>query len=213
MNKLLSEMLGTFGLVFFGTGAIIINQLSGGAITHLGVALAFGLAVTAMIFTFGDISGAHLNPAVTLAFFVLKRFPRRDVLPYILSQLSGAILASFLLMYLFQPNYTLGETIPSGSAFHAFIIEVILSAVLMLTILSVSIGAKEKGIMAAIAIGAVVLLAALVFGPITGASMNPARSIGPAIASQQFSFLWIYIIAPCIGTLSAVALWKLLKAH
>lgn len=213
MNKLLAEMLGTFGLVLFGTGAIVVNQFSGGDVSHLGVAIAFGLAVMTMIFTFGDISGAHLNPAVTISFFVLNRFPGKQVLPYIGSQLLGAIMASFLLKFLFVDSGTLGATIPMGSNSRAFILEIILSAVLMLTILSVSTGSKEKGIMAAIAIGAVVLMEALVFGPITGASMNPARSIAPAVASQQFESLWIYIIAPPIGTLIAATLWKIFKAH
>jgi aquaporin Z len=208
MPKLLAELLGTFGLILFGTGAIVVNHVTGGAITHAGIALAFGLTVMVMIFTFGDISGAHLNPAVTIAFCALGRFPLKYVLPYIGAQLLGAIIASFLLRYLFIDSSTLGETIPNGSVFRAFVLEIILSAVLMLTIISVSTGSKEKGVMAAMAIGAVVLLEALVFGPITGASMNPARSIAPAIASQQFESLWIYFIAPPIGTLLASILWK-----
>lgn len=213
MQKLLAELLGTFGLILFGTGAIVVNHVTGGAISHAGIALAFGLTVMVMIFTFGFISGAHLNPAVTIAFCALGRFPAKYVLPYIVAQLLGAIIASFLLRYLFIDSSTLGETIPNGSVFRAFVLEIILSAVLMLTIISVSTDSKEKGMMAAIAIGAVVLLEALVFGPITGASMNPARSIAPAIASQHFESLWIYIIAPPIGTLLASVLWKAFKVH
>jgi aquaporin Z len=211
MKKLLAELLGTFGLVLFGTGAIIVDQLSGGAITHAGIALAFGLAVMVMIFTFGDISGAHFNPAVTIAFCALGRFPRKQVLPYIGAQLLGAIAASFLLRILFIESSTLGETIPNGSAFRSFLLEVILSATLMLTIISVSSGSKEKGVMAAIAIGAIVLLEALVFGSITGASMNPARSLAPALAAQHFDNVWIYLMAPPIGTLLATFLWKTVK--
>lgn len=211
MKKLIAELLGTFGLVLFGTGAVIINQVYGGVITHLGIAIAFGLAVTVMIFTFGDISGAHLNPAVTLAFFSLKRFPGKLVVPYIVSQIVGALLASLLLHSLFTESQTLGETLPSISAPRAFCVEIILSMALMLTILSVSSGSKEKGMMAAIAIGAMVWLEALVFGPVTGASMNPARSLAPALISQQYDALWIYIGAPITGTLVAGLLWKFFK--
>ena len=202
--RLVSEFVGTFALVFAGTGAIVINQASGGAITHPGIALTFGLIVLAMIYTFGDVSGAHLNPAVTTAFAVAKRFPWRDVPGYIAAQLGGAFLASAALRVLFPASQSLGATLPAGSALQSGILEIILTLLLMIVILSVSTGAKEKGITAGIAIGAVIALEAMFAGPICGASMNPARSLAPAIVSGQVQHLWIYLAAPVLGALLAV---------
>lgn len=199
MKKLIAEFLGTFALVFAGTGAIVINDVSGGAVSHVGVALTFGLIVLAMIYTLGDISGAHLNPAVTLGFFAARRMPAVQALPYIVSQCSGAIAASLLLRLLFPTHTTLGSTAPAGPALQSFALEVILTAILMFVILGVSTGASEKGITAGIAIGAVIGLEALFAGPITGASMNPARSLGPAVVSLKLTSLWIYLLAPVIG--------------
>jgi aquaporin Z len=204
MKKYCAEMLGTFALVFAGTGAIIIDQASGGAVTHVGVALTFGLVVLAMIYTVGDISGAHLNPAVTLGFWAARRMPGREVLPYIASQITAAILASALLRLLFPGNSLLGATLPAGSALQSFVLETVLTFFLMLTILNVSTGAKEKGITAGIAVGAVIALEALFAGPICGASMNPARSLAPAIVSGHLEYLWIYLLAPPLGALAAM---------
>lgn len=204
MRKFAAEILGTFALVFAGTGAIVINQVSGGAITHVGVALTFGLVVLAMIYTVGDISGAHLNPAVTLGFWAARRMPGREVLPYIGSQIVGALLASGLLRFLFPENALLGATLPAGSEMQSFILEVVLTFLLMLTILNVSTGAKEKGITAGFAVGAVIALAALFAGPISGASMNPARSLAPVLVSGHFEHLWLYLIAPPLGACAAV---------
>lgn len=211
MRKLLAECLGTFGLVFAGTGAIVINQASGGAISHLGVALTFGLIVMAMIESLGDLSGAHLNPAVTVGFWAARRFPGRQVLPYAASQLAGALLASGLLRFLFPASATLGATLPAGSAGQSFVLEVVLSALLMFVILSVSHGAKEKGLNAALTIGGVVALEALFAGPICGASMNPARSAAPALVSGHLEHLWIYLAAPVLGALLAVPLCGFLR--
>ncbi len=205
MKKLLAEFFGTFCLVFAGTGAIIVNDVSGGSISHAGIALTFGLVVFAMIYTVGDVSGAHLNPAVTAGFFAARRFAGRQVFPYIASQLSGALSASVLLRFLFPAHTTLGATLPSGSVAQSFVLEVILTAILMFVILSVSTGAREKGITAGLVIGAVVALEALFAGPVSGASMNPARSIAPAVVSLHFSSLWLYIVAPTLGALAAVA--------
>ena len=199
MKKLIAEFFGTFALVFAGTGAIVINEVSGGAVSHVGVALTFGLIVLAMIYTLGDISGAHLNPAVTLGFFAARRMPAVQVLPYVVSQGSGAIVASLLLRFLFPTNATLGSTTPAGPALQTFVLEIILTAILMFVILGVSTGASEKGITAGIAIGAVIGLEALFAGPISGASMNPARSLAPALVSLKLTSLWIYLIAPVIG--------------
>ena len=204
MKKLIAEFIGTFCLVFAGTGAIIINDLSGGTISHVGVAVTFGLVVMAMIYTLGDISGAHLNPAVTLGFFAARRLEGRSVLPYILSQLSGAILASLTLRFLFPEHASLGATVPVGAAMQSFLLEAILTSILMFVILGISTGAKEKGITAGIAVGAVVGLEALFAGPISGASMNPARSLAPALVSFHFQALWIYLTAPVLGALLAV---------
>jgi aquaporin NIP len=205
MKKLAAEFLGTFSLVFTGTGAIATNDASGGAVTHVGIALTFGLIVLAMIHTVGDVSGAHLNPAVTLGFFAARRFESHSVLPYIASQCAGAVVASLTLRFLFPEHGTLGATLPAGSVLQSFVLEVILTFILMFVILSVSTGAKEKGVTAGIAVGAVVGLHALFAGPISGASMNPARSLAPALVSFQFHALWIYLSAPILGALIAVA--------
>jgi aquaporin NIP len=204
VKKLAAEFIGTFSLVFAGTGAIIVNEASNGAVTHVGVALTFGLVVLAMIYTVGDISGAHLNPAVSLGFFAARRFPLRAVIPYIVSQCAGAFAASGILRLLFPRDATLGATLPAGSATQSFVLELILTAILMFVILSVSTGAAEKGITAGIAVGAVIGLEAMFAGPICGASMNPARSLAPAIVSQHVSSLWIYLGAPTTGALLAV---------
>jgi aquaporin NIP len=204
MKKFCAEILGTFALVFAGTGAIVINEVSGGVITHVGIALTFGLIVLAMIYTVGDISGAHLNPAVTIGFWAARRMSGRETLPYIASQITGAILASVLLRFLFPENKLLGATLPAGSETQSFVLETILTFFLMLTILNVSTGAKEKGITAGIAVGAVIALEAMFAGPICGASMNPARSLAPALISGHFEHLWIYLIAPPLGACAAM---------
>jgi aquaporin NIP len=206
MRRLLAEFLGTFALVFAGTGAIVVNDTSGGVIGHAGIALVFGLIVLAMIHTFGDVSGAHLNPAVTLGFAVAGRFVWKDVPGYALSQLAGASAASLMLKLLFPDHRLLGATLPAGSVMQSFILEIILTAILMLVILSVSTGAKEKGITAGIAIGAVVALEAMFAGPICGASMNPARSLAPAIVGGNFQHLWLYPLATVLGAIIAVPL-------
>src|SRR5436305_500989 len=204
MKKLVAEFLGTFALVFAGSGAVVINNVTGGSVTHVGIALTFGLIVLAMIYTLGDISGAHLNPAVTLGFFSARRFPLGQVLPYLASQFSGAIAASLMLRLLFPSNAALGATIPAGAVAQSFFLELILTAILMFVILGVSTGAAEKGITAGIAVGAVIGLEAMFAGPICGASMNPARSLGPAMMSRHFEYLWIYLLALVIGACIAV---------
>lgn len=204
MRKLAAEFIGTFCLVFAGTGAIVIDQTSGGAVTHVGVALTFGLIVLAMIYTVGDVSGAHLNPAVTLGFVAARRFSLGNAMGYIASQCVGAFAASGVLRLLFPQNATIGATIPAGSAMQSFVLELILTAILMFAILGVSTGAAEKGITAGIVVGAVIGLEAMFAGPICGASMNPARSLGPAVISGHTSSLWIYIFAPIVGTLVGV---------
>jgi aquaporin NIP len=211
MNKYIAEVIGTFALVFAGTGAIVINEASGGVVSHVGIALTFGLIVLAMIYTFGDVSGAHLNPAVTIGFAFSKRFPIQSLFPYIVSQCIGAFLASGLLHVLFPENMKLGTTLPSGTAAQSFILELVLTFILMLVILSVSTGANEKGITAGIAIGSVIALEAMFAGPICGASMNPARSLAPALVSGNLQYLWIYILAPIIGAVLATFGFRLTR--
>jgi aquaporin NIP len=206
VRKLGAEFIGTFALVFAGTGAIVINDLTGGTVSHVGIALTFGLVVMAMIYTFGDISGAHLNPAVTLGFVTARRMKLPQGLPYIGSQLAGANGASASLRLLFPNHSRLGTTLPAGSAMQSFGLELLLTTLLMLVILSVSAGAKEKGITAGIAIGGVIAMEAMFAGPICGASMNPARSLAPALVSGNFTSVWIYLAAPLVGALAAVPL-------
>lgn len=203
-RKYAAEFIGTFALVFAGTGAIIINDVTGGAVTGVGVGLTFGMIVLTMIYAVGDVSGAHLNPAVTLGFFAARRLEGKMVVPYVLSQSSGALAASLLLRGLFPQHSTLGTTAPAGPALQSLIFEIILTALLMFVILNVSVGAKERGITAGIAVGSVIALEALFAGPISGASMNPARSFAPALVSQHLAHLWIYLIAPVAGALLAV---------
>jgi aquaporin Z len=211
MKRYLAEFVGTFAIVFCGTGAIIINDLTNGTISHPGVAITFGLVVMAMIYSLGDKSGAHFNPAVTLAFAANKTFPAKEIAPYITSQLSGALLASLLLKLLFPASVLLGATVPAGSNIQSLVLEFILTFLLMLVILNVATGSKEQGLFAGIAIGSVVGLEAMFAGPICGASMNPARSIAPAIVSGELKQLWIYIIAPMLGALTSLFFYKLLK--
>lgn len=211
MKRYLAEILGTFALVFCGTGAIIINQQTNGAITHVGVAITFGLIVMAMIYALGNISGAHLNPAVTIAFALAKKFEVKQVAPYIISQLLGAILASLVLKYLFPTNEFLGATIPSGTALQSFILEFILTFFLMLVIINVATGSKEQRMFAGLVIGSTVLLEAMFAGPICGASMNPARSLAPAIVSGHTEHLWVYISATILGAALAIPTWKFLN--
>jgi aquaporin Z len=211
LKKYAAECIGTFGLVFCGTGAVIINDVSGGLVSHVGVAVTFGLIVMAMIYAFGETSGAHLNPAVTIAFAINKSFPASEIMQYIICQLTGAFIASFLLLFLFPASKLLGTTVPAGSDMQSFVLEFILTFLLMLVILKVAIGSKEQGLFAGIAIGSVVLLEAMFAGPISGASMNPARSIAPAIVSGEIKQLWIYIAAPVSGAIMAVIIHKLIK--
>ena len=207
-RRVAAEAFGTFALVFAGTGAIVVNDASGGAITHVGVAITFGLIVLAMIYAIGDVSGCHLNPAVTLGFYAARRFEGRMVLPYILAQCAGALVASVVLRGMFPASGTLGATQPSGAVMQSFLMEFLLTLMLMFVILSVSTGAQEKGLLAGVAIGAVIGLEAMFAGPISGASMNPARSLAPAIVSMRLEHLWLYVVAPIAGAVASVAVCR-----
>ncbi len=213
MRKLAAEVFGTFALVFAGTGAIVVNDTTGGTITHVGIAFTFGLIVLAMIYALGDVSGCHLNPAVTLGFFAARRFEGRWVGPYIASQCLGALLASGTLRLLFSGHATLGATLPAGeNLIQSFVLEFILTLMLMFVILSVSTGSKEKGVLAGVAIGSVIALEALFAGPISGASMNPVRSLAPALVSLRLEHVWIYLIAPILGAFSSVLVCRCVQA-
>jgi aquaporin NIP len=213
MRKYLAEFIGTFALVFCGTGAVIINDVSGGAVTHVGIAITFGLIIMAMIFAVGEISGAHMNPAVTLAFTVAGKFSPALIIPYILSQIAGAFFASGALRFLFPDHALLGATMPAGSEWQSFVLEFILTFLLMLVIFRMSDGGRERGITAALAIGGVVLLEAMFAGPVCGASMNPARSLAPAIVSGHLEHLWIYLAAPVGGALAAAGVNRIFEGE
>ena len=202
-DRYVAEVLGTFSLVFAGCGAIIVNDLYGGQLGLVGICIVFGLIVMAMVYSVGNISGAHINPAVTIGFYVAGRFPFRLVLPYIACQLAGAVLAAGILRFLFPGHENLGGTSPAVPIVSALTVEVLLTFILMFVILNVSTGHKEKGIMAGVAVGGVVALNAMVGGPLTGASMNPARSLGPALVSMDLQSMWLYIAGPLIGVILA----------
>jgi len=212
MKKFIAELIGTFALVFCGTGAIVINDVTNGIVSHVGIAITFGLIVTVMIYAFGNISGAHINPAVSIAFSVTDRFEKKNLLGYILAQLFGAFLASGVLKILFSEHENLGATLPNGDWQQSFILEIILTYLLMIVILFVSQN-KSVNHFTGLAVGSIVALEAMFAGPITVASMNPARSIAPAIVSGNISDLRIYIIAPIIGAVSASLTWNLMREN
>ncbi len=210
MRPLAAEAIGTFFLVFAGTGTVIVNDLNGAA-GLVGIALAFGLVVFTLIEAFGDVSGAHFNPAVTLGFCLAGRFPLRRVPGYVIGQCVGAFGASLLLKTLFRGHPTLGATGPSGPAWQSLIFEILMTAWLMIVILAVSTGSKEKGIVAGLAIGAAVALDVLFGGPVSGASMNPARSLAPALCAPWGHHLWIYLLGPLVGAGLAVLCFALVR--
>lgn len=194
-----SEFLGTFLLVFVGCGAIVVNDLYGGALGHVGVNAVFGLVVMAIIYALGNVSGAHINPAVTIGFYFAGRIGATEIPAYLVAQFAGAAVAGVVLLVLFPEHSNYGATMPAIDVPRAFLMEVLISFSLMFIILNVSTGHQEKGIMAGAAVGGMVTLLALFAGPVTGASMNPARSFGPALAAMNFEHLWIYILAPMVG--------------
>jgi aquaporin Z len=210
MRNYAAELIGTFMLVFCGTGAMVIDQQTAGAVSHVGVALTWGLVVMSLIYSLGKISGCHINPAVSIAFAISGRFNWRLLPGYLISQLIGALLASLTLKLLFPTCPFLGATMPAGSEMQSFILELLLTFFLMLVILNVSHGSKEQGQFAGMAIGAVIGLEAMFAGPVCGASMNPVRSISPAIVSGHLEHLWLYIVAPIFGAALAIPVWKYL---
>jgi MIP family channel proteins len=211
-RALVAEAIGTFALVFAGCGAIVVDAKTG-ALGHLGVAFSFGLVIMAMIYAVGHISGAHFNPAVTLAFALTRHFPWTRTVTYWGAQLAGALLAAALLRASLGDYAHDGATLPSGSQGQAFLWELVLTFFLMLVIMAVATDSRAVGEAAAIAIGGTVGLDALFGGPITGASMNPARSIGPAVVSGEFHALWLYILAPAVGAALAGLTYQFLRGE
>lgn len=204
MKVILAEFIGTFCLVFAGCGAIVANTVYGGAVTHVGICITFGLTVMAMIYSVGNISGAHLNPAVTMGFCFAGRMQWKQAPAYMVAQFAGGTAGAALLSLIYaDAGGTLGVTLPSSGVFQSLGMEVTLTFILMFVILNVSTGAMEKGIMAGAAIGATVTLEALFGGPVSGASMNPARSLGPALMSGNLQHIWIYFAGPILGALLA----------
>ncbi|MDF0554708.1 MIP/aquaporin family protein [Kamptonema sp. UHCC 0994] len=208
-REAIAECLGTFMLVFAGTGAVMVNKISAGAVTHLGISFVFGAVVTALIYTFGHISGAHFNPAVTLGFWASGFFPKTKVLPYILAQSTGAVLASALLLIALGKIDNLGATIPLKSNWpQSLLLETVLTFILMFVILGSGLDRRAHIGFAGIAIGLTVGLEAAFMGPITGASMNPARSLGPALVGGIWEHHWVYWVAPIWGAQLAVAVYR-----
>ncbi len=211
-RQLVAEAFGTFCLVFAGTGAVVVNEVTGGVVTHVGVALTFGLVVMSLVYALGNVSGCHINPAVTLGLCAAGRCERVLVAPFIASQCGGACLASGMLRMLFPESTTLGATMPAGSEVQSLVLEFVLTLILMVVILSMSSGGREETLMAGVAIGGVIGLEALFAGPISGASMNPARSLAPALVTMHFDHLWIYLVAPIAGALASVPLDHLMDS-
>ena len=209
-RRALAEALGTFALVFAGCGAIMVDAKTG-ALGHVGVAISFGLVIMAMIYAVGHISGAHLNPAVTLAFAVSRHFPASRVAAYWAAQLAGATAAALVLRASLGDAANVGATVPGGSDAQAFLWEAVLSFFLMFVIMAVATDSRAVGEAAAIAVGATVGLDAMFGGPVTGASMNPARSLGPALAAADFTSIWVYLTAPLLGAVIAAATYRLLR--
>lgn len=210
-QKLLAEFIGTFFLVFAGSGAIIIDRITGGKTGSVGIGLTFGLVVMVIVYAIGHISGAHINPAVTLGFTVGRHFPLNMLISYWIAQILGAILAAATLRFLFGNVAFLGATIPKGAVFQSFILEIFLTFLLMFVIAALTLDTRARGESAAIAIGGTIALESIFAGGISGASMNPARSFGPALVSGYLAHNWIYWLAPMIGASLAVLVYGLLK--
>lgn len=211
-NRLWAEAFGTFCLVFAGSGALVVNEVTQGGVTHVGVSLTFGLVVMALVYALGQVSGCHINPAVTLGLWAAGRFEGVSAVPYIGSQCVGGLLASGTLRALFPESATLGATMPAGSDMQSLVLEFVLTLILVAVIVSVTSGGREERLLAGVAIGGVIGFEALFAGPISGASMNPVRSLAPAVVTMHFDHVWIYIVAPLAGALASVPLCHCLRS-
>jgi len=212
VRSLLAEAIGTFALVFAGCGAIVVDAKTH-ALGHVGVAFTFGLVIMVMIYAVGHVSGAHFNPAVTFAFALSRHFPWTRAVGYWSAQLAGALLAALLLRGSLGSDAHDGATLPSGSQGQAFLWELVLTFFLMFVIMAVATDSRAVGEAAAIAIGGTVGLDALFGGPVTGASMNPARSFAPAVVSGDLHALWLYVVAPVTGAALAAMTYRYLRAQ
>jgi len=213
-RRALAEGLAAFALVFAGCGAIIANARYAGSLGTLGIGIVFGLVIMVMVYATGHLSGAHINPAVTLAFTLTRHFPLRAAFAYIPAQLLGAVAAAVLLRGLWpdEPG-RLGATVPSVSGGSAVVYEIVLTAFLMFVIMAVATDTRAVGAAAAIAIGGTVALDAIFGGPVTGASMNPARSFGPAVAAWEWSDFWVYLIGPVVGAAGGALAYQLVRGE
>jgi aquaporin NIP len=212
VRALTAEALGTFALVFAGAGAVMVDAKTH-ELGHVGVAITFGLVIMAMVYAVGHVSGAHFNGAVTLAFALTRHFPWPRAVAYWAAQLTGAVIAAALLRASLGNIAHIGATLPSGSDLQSFLWEIVLSAILMFVIMAVATDTRAVGEAAAIAIGGTILLDAMVGGPISGASMNPMRSMGSAFVSGDLEALWVYILGPVIGTSIGALLYQLVRGE
>jgi MIP family channel proteins len=210
VRRAIAEGIGTYFLVLIGPGAVMVDAYSGGALGGVGIGLAFAFVVTAMIFALGHLSGAHINPAVTIAFWSVRRFPGQEVMPYLISQCSGAVLAAFTLRALLGPAGSMGATLPVVGIWQSLVVETLFSFVLMLVIMAVATDDRVADGFAAIAVGLTVGFCALL-GPLTGSSMNPARSFGPAVAGGGWFGHWLYWVGPMVGMLAAARVYDFLR--
>jgi aquaporin NIP len=209
-----AEGIAAFALVFAGCGAIVANAENDGALGAVGVSLTFGLVVMAMIYATGHLSGAHINPAVTVAFTLTRHFPAREAAAYVAAQIAGAVLGALALAAVWTDEpASLGATVPSVGAGSAFVYEIVLTAILMFVIVAVATDTRAVGAAAAIAIGGAVGLDALFGGPVTGASMNPARSLGPALVSGEWTDFWLYVVGPVIGATVAAFAYQAIRGE
>lgn len=213
LKKAIAEFIGTFAIVFIGCGAIMMHSISPESVSALGISLVFGLVVSSMIYALGHISGAHFNPAVTLAFAVVGHFPRKEILPYWTAQVLGGVAAVSVLLVTLPEAANYGATIPTLPVYSAFAWEAILTFFLMFVIIAVATDGRAVGIMAGAAIGSTVTMNALVAGALTGASMNPARSFAPALYSGTLEYFWLYMIAPCVGAILAAITYQAIRCE
>lgn len=211
-HALVAEAVGAFALVFVGCGAIMVNA-EGAGLGVVGIALAFGLVIMGMIYAVGHVSGAHLNPAVTLAFALTRHFPARKVPSYWAAQVVGATTAAFVLRASLGDVASVGATVPSGSQAQSFVFEAVMTCFLVFVVMAVATDTRAVGEAAAIAIGGTIAFAALVAGPVSGASLNPARSLGPALASGNTTSLWIYLTAPFVGAAAGALLYAYVRGE
>ncbi|GLJ31320.1 hypothetical protein SUGI_0628340 [Cryptomeria japonica] len=211
IKKLGAEMIGTFFLIFSGCGSVLVDKKTDGSITHLGVSIVWGLTVMLLIYSVGHISGAHFNPSVTVAFATVNRFPVKEIPGYIVAQLVGSISAGFVLRLMFGDISHIAATVPSGSNMQSFVLEFLITFLLMFVVCGVGTDTKAVGELGGLTIGATVAMVVIVAGPISGASLNPARTLGSAIAGNKYTGIWIYMVAPVLGAIAGTWTYNLIR--